>query len=218
MQRDRTPPRYAQTIRGYRGGYLPNERRSIEAGLRRGEVRAVVATNALELGIDIGQLQAAVLCGYPGSIAAAWQQMGRAGRTREASLAILVATGGALDQYVIRHPEFLFERSPEHALINPDNLMLLVDQMRCAAFELPFARGEGFGHSPHAADVLDLLAEQGDVQLQGGRSFWAGAAYPARSVGLRSSSGDTVAIQAESSQGPIVIGEIDVPQRAAAGA
>ncbi len=144
----------AQMIRGYRGGYLPGERRSIEAGLRSGAVRGVVATNALELGIDIGQLQAAVLCGYPGSIASAWQQMGRAGRTREASLAILVATAGALDQYVIRHPEFLFERSPEHALINPDNLMLLVDHMRCAAFEAPFERSEPFGHSPYAADVL----------------------------------------------------------------
>ena len=198
----------AQMIRGYRGGYLPGERRSIEAGLRSGAVRGVVATNALELGIDIGQLQAAVLCGYPGSIASAWQQMGRAGRTREASLAILVATAGALDQYVIRHPEFLFERSPEHALINPDNLMLLVDHMRCAAFEAPFERGEPFGHSPYAADVLSLLAEQGDVQEQNGRRFWIGAAYPARDVGLRSS-GDTVAIQAETGEGQTVIGVID---------
>ena len=198
----------AQIIRGYRGGYLPGERRSIEAGLRSGAVRSVVATNALELGIDIGQLQAAVLCGYPGSIASAWQQMGRAGRTREASLAILVATAGALDQYVIRHPEFLFERSPEHALINPDNLMLLVDHMRCAAFEAPFERDEPFGHSPHAADVLALLAEQGDVQEQNGRRFWTGAAYPARDVGLRSS-GDTVTIQAETGEGQAVIGVID---------
>ncbi len=131
----------AERIRGYRGGYLPLERRSIEAGLRSGDVRGVVATNALELGIDIGRLQAAVLCGYPGSIASTWQQMGRAGRTADAALAMLVATGGALDQYVIRHPEFIFERSPEHALVNADNLMLLVDQMRCAAFELPFAQG-----------------------------------------------------------------------------
>ncbi len=176
--------------------------------MRSGAVRGVVATNALELGIDIGQLQAAVLCGYPGSIASAWQQMGRAGRTREASLAILVATAGALDQYVIRHPEFLFERSPEHALINPDNLMLLVDHMRCAAFEAPFERGEPFGHSPYAADVLSLLAEQGDVQEQNGRRFWIGAAYPARDVGLRSS-GDTVAIQAETGEGQTVIGVID---------
>ncbi|HXF64555.1 MAG TPA: DEAD/DEAH box helicase, partial [Caldilineaceae bacterium] len=125
---ERDSPVYTR-IRGYRGGYLPGERRAIEAGLRSGEVRAVVATNALELGIDIGRLQAALLCGYPGAIASTWQQMGRAGRSAEAALAILVATAGALDQYVIRHPEFLFERTPEHALINPDNLLILVDQM-----------------------------------------------------------------------------------------
>ncbi|MFN2203890.1 MAG: DEAD/DEAH box helicase [Caldilineaceae bacterium] len=206
----------AEAIRGYRGGYLPLDRRSIEAGLRSGAVRAVVATNALELGIDIGKLQAAVLCGYPGSIASTWQQMGRAGRTQDAALAILVATGGALDQYVIRHPEFIFERSPEHALVNPDNLMLLLDQIRCAAFELPFAAGDGFGNSHYTADVLDLLCEEGDVVEQTGRFFWSGLSYPARSVGLRSSSADSVTIQAQLPDGKsgneaLVIGEIDLP-------
>ncbi len=188
-------------VRGYRGGYLPGERRAIEAGLRAGTVRAVVATNALELGIDIGQLQAAILCGYPGSIASAWQQMGRAGR--EVSLAdpaasaaaILVATAGALDQYVIRHPEFLFEQSPEQALINPDNLMILVDHLRCAVFELPFRDGELFGASPFTADVLQLLTEQQDVQPQGGRWFWSGEGYPARRIGLRTTGNDNVIIQ-----------------------
>lgn len=199
-------------IRGYRGGYLPAERRAIEAGLRNGAVRGVVATNALELGIDIGQLQAAVLCGYPGTIASTWQQMGRAGRTREASLAILVATGGALDQYVIRHPEFIFERSPEHALINADNLMLLVDQVRCAAFELPFAEGKALGHSEYTADVLDLLVEQGELQRQAGRHFWSGAGYPSRGVSLRSSGAITVTVQAEPPGAPVeVIGQIDQP-------
>ena len=182
-------------IRGYRGGYLPNERRVIEAGLRSGEVRAVVATNALELGIDIGGLQAAVLCGYPGTIASVWQQMGRAGRTQEGALAILVATGGVLDQYVVQHPDFLFDRSPEHALINPDNLMLLVDQLRCAAFELPFQPTEAFGASPYAADALQLLAEGGELQLHNGRLFWSGESYPARRISLRSAGSDTVAIQ-----------------------
>jgi len=185
----------AETLRGYRGGYLPTERRQIEAGLRAGTVRAVVATNALELGIDIGGLQAAILCGYPGAIASTWQQMGRAGRTTEGAVAILVATGGLLDQYIIRHPDYLFERSPEHALINPDNLVLLVDHLRCAAFELPFQSGEAFGHSPYTADALELLTEQGEVQRQGGRFFWRGESYPARQVGLRSAGGDTVAIQ-----------------------
>ncbi len=197
------------SIRGYRGGYLPTERRAIEAGLRSGAVRAVVATNALELGIDIGQLQAAVLCGYPGSIAASWQQMGRAGRTRDAALAILVATAGPLDQYVIQHPEFLFAQSPEHALINPDNLMLLVDHMRCAAFELPFQSGERFGNCVFTDDVLALLAEQGDLQPAGPRLLWNGEGYPARSVSLRSSGSDSVVIQSSDDGEPRVIGEVD---------
>ncbi|MEX1019663.1 MAG: DEAD/DEAH box helicase [Litorilinea sp.] len=201
-----------QAIRGYRGGYLPQERRAIEAGLRSGAVRAVVATNALELGIDIGQLQAAVLCGYPGTIAATWQQMGRAGRTTEAALAILVATGGALDQYVIRNPRFIFERSPEHALINPDNLMLLVDQMRCAAFELPFGAGERFGNSDYANAVLALLTEQGELHAQGGRYFWGGLSHPARNISLRTAGSDTVAIQVEGS----AAGEFDDPSADAA--
>jgi DEAD/DEAH box helicase domain-containing protein len=201
-------PVYTQ-LRGYRGGYLPEERRAIEAGLRSGSVRGVVATNALELGIDIGQLQAAVLCGYPGTLASAWQQMGRAGRTTEAALAILVATGGALDQYVIRHPEFLFARSPEHALINPDNLLLLLDHMAAAAAELPFLQGEDFGRSPHSADVLALLTEQGDLIAQDGAYFWAGDANPARAVSLRSSSRDTVTIEAADRGHVTVIGELE---------
>lgn len=202
-------PVYTQ-IRGYRGGYLPEERRAIEAGLRAGQVRGVVATNALELGIDIGQLQAAILCGYPGTLASTWQQMGRAGRTTEAAVAVLVATGGALDQYVIRHPEFLFERTPEHALINPDNLLLLLDHIRCAAFEMPFTTGERFGNSPYTAEVLALLAEDGDLHSQGGAFFWAGDAYPARVVNLRTSGSDTVAIQTTGNGGPpVVIGAID---------
>ena len=173
----------------------------------------MVATNALELGIDIGQLQAAVLCGYPGSIASTWQQMGRAGRTSEAALAILVATGGLLDQYVIQNPGFLFENSPEHAFINPDNLMLLVDQLRCAAFELPFQPGETFGACTYTDDVLQLLAEQGELHAAGGRYFWSGEGYPAQQVSLRSAGSDSVTIQAERPgdqiEGQTVIGEID---------
>jgi DEAD/DEAH box helicase domain-containing protein len=185
----------AQPVRGYRGGYLPHERRAIEGGLRSGEVRAVVATNALELGIDIGQLQACIVCGYPGAIASTWQQMGRAGRTRETALALLVATAGPLDQYVIQHPEFLFERSPEQALINPDNLMLLLDHVRCAVFEQPFAPDEGFGRSPYLADALQLLAEEGEVHPHAGQWFWSGDSYPARRVSLRSAGNDAVIIQ-----------------------
>ncbi len=198
-------------IRGYRGGYLPSERRAIEAGLRDGSVRGVVATNALELGIDIGQLQAAVLCGYPGTIASTWQQMGRAGRTQESALAILVATGLPLDQFIIQHPDFIFGRSPEHALINPDNLMLLVDHLRCAAYEMPFEVGERLGNCEFTGAALDLLAEQGDVQRHGDRYFWTHDSYPARSVSLRSAGGETVLIQARYPDGGVaVIGEVDV--------
>jgi DEAD/DEAH box helicase domain-containing protein len=204
-------------VRGYRGGYLPDERRAIEAGLRGGEVRGVVATNALELGIDIGGLEAAILCGYPGSIASTWQQIGRAGRTTDAAVAILVATAGVLDQYVIRHAEFLFEQSPEHALINADNLMLLVDHMRCAVSELPFQRGDDFGASPYTADVLALLAEQGEAHQHGEHYFWSGAPHPARLVSLRSAGGDGVVIQCvgegerrgDEMRAVRVIGEVD---------
>ncbi len=187
------------SVRGYRGGYLPRERRQIEAGLRAGSVRGVVATNALELGIDIGQLEAALICGYPGTIAAAWQQWGRVGRTTEASVAVLVATAGALDQYIVNHPQYLLHRSPEHAFANPDNLALLMDQLRCAAFELPFALGEPFGNSPFTAEVLELLVEEASVRRFGNRLLWSGDGYPARQFGLRSLGGEPVVVQAGNS-------------------
>ncbi len=186
-------------VRGYRGGYLPLERRQIEAGLRTGSVRGVVATNALELGIDIGQLEAAVICGYPGTIAAAWQQWGRVGRTTGESVAVLVATAGALDQYVVNNPQYLLQRSPERAFANADNLVLLVDQMRCAAFELPFAEGDRFGQSPFTGDVLELLAEEKSVQQFGSSFLWRGGGYPSRHFGLRSVGGEPVVVQAGSS-------------------
>ncbi len=144
------------TIRGYRSGYLPRQRREIEAGLRSGAVRAVVATNALELGIDIGGMGAVVLTGYPGSIAATWQQAGRAGRATDASLAVLVTSANPLDQFLARHPKYFFERSPEQALINPDNLLILLAHIRCAAFELPFKQGAHFG-GVQAAQLLEFL-------------------------------------------------------------
>jgi DEAD/DEAH box helicase domain-containing protein len=141
-------PKDETEVRGYRGGYLPGQRRQIEHGLRTGQVRAVVATNALELGIDIGAMGAALLVGYPGSIAATWQQAGRAGRGDELSLAVLVATADPLDQFLARHPEYLFHRTPEQGLINPDNLLILLNHLRCAAFELPFQADEPFGSLP----------------------------------------------------------------------
>ncbi len=179
---------------GYRGGYLPAERRAIEQGLRSGALRAVVSTNALELGIDIGGLDAAVLVGYPGAIASAWQQAGRAGRQAGLSLALLIASPGALDQYIVTHPEYVLERSPEHGLINPDNLAILASHLACATFELPFRAGERFGRVPFTDELLAVLAETGDVQQHGGDWFWLGEGYPAQAISLRTASPDSVII------------------------
>ena len=137
----------AESVRGYRGGYLPRERREIERKLRDGEIRAVVATNALELGIDIGSLDAVVMAGYPGTIASTWQRAGTSGPPATASVAVLVASSAPLDQYIVEHPDYFFDRSPEHAYINPDNLEIALNHLRCAAFELPIREGEKFG--PH---------------------------------------------------------------------
>jgi DEAD/DEAH box helicase domain-containing protein len=196
-------------IRGYRGGYLPLERREIEHGLRDGSVRGVVATNALELGVDIGQLGAAVLAGYPGTISSLWQQAGRAGRRSDVSAAVLVASGAPLDQFVAAHPRYLFERPPEMGLINPDNLAILERHLRCAAFELPFEAGEAFGGYGDMVDLLDVLAEAGILHRSGGSYHWVSDSYPAEAVSLRASSDDTVVIQQVGDGRPQVIGEVD---------
>jgi len=198
-----------EAVRGYRGGYLPLERRAIERGLREGTVRGVVATNALELGVDIGQLGAAVIAGYPGTIASLWQQAGRAGRRSEVSLALLVASAAPLDQFIAAHPAYLFERSPEHGLINPDNLAILLRHVRCAAFELPFQEKEAFGSAGDVKEILEFLAEQGELHASGGAFRWVADAYPAEGVSLRASSEDTVVIQDVAEGRPVVIGEVD---------
>jgi len=199
----------AEDIRGYRGGYLPLERRAIESGLREGSVRGVVATNALELGVDIGLLGAALVAGYPGTIASLWQQMGRAGRRSDLSAAVLVASAAPLDQFVVAHPRFLFEQPPEMGLVQPDNLAILVRHLRCAAFELPFASGEGFGEFPEARAVLDLLAESGELHASPAGYHWVGPSYPAEGVSLRESSDQTVLIQEIGQGKPQVIGSVD---------
>ena len=183
-----------RSIRGYRSGYMPALRREIEAGLRRGEVRLVAATNALELGVDIGQMGAAVLVGFPGTIASARQQAGRAGRGKEHSLAVLVATPDPLDQFLAAHPEYFFERSPEQALINPDHLLILLGHLRCAAFELPFQEGEAFGRLPAQtlAEYLAYLQEEGVLHRSGPRYFWMADQYPAQSISLRSASAENI--------------------------
>jgi len=197
------------SIRGYRGGYLPLERRAIERGLRDGSVLGVVATNALELGVDIGQLGAAVIAGYPGTIASLWQQAGRAGRRSEVSVAVLVASAAPLDQFVATHPRYLFESPPEMGLINPDNLAILMRHLRCAAFELPFEAGETFGKFGVVTELLDYLAEEGELHLSNGTYRWISDSYPAESVSLRASGDDPVVIQDIGRGRPVVIGEVD---------
>jgi DEAD/DEAH box helicase domain-containing protein len=176
-------------VRGYRGGYLPTRRRAVEKGLREGEVLGVVSTNALELGVDIGHLDVAVLAGYPGAIASLWQQAGRAGRRSGSSAAILVATSAPLDQFMATHPEYLFGTPPEHARVNPDNPFVLVSHLKCAAFELPVADEERFGD----LDVRKLLAaleDEGVLHHAGTRWHWASETYPADHVSLRSVTSD----------------------------
>jgi DEAD/DEAH box helicase domain-containing protein len=201
------PPGAADVIRGYRGGYLPNRRREIERGLRDGEVRAVVSTNALELGIDIGALDVAVIAGYPGTIAATWQRAGRAGRRTTRSAAVLVASSAPLDQFVVRNPSYFFDGTPEHALINPDNLHILLDHVKCAAFELPFRDDEQFG-TVNVHEVLSILAEEGFVHHADQQWNWTSESYPADAVSLRSVSSDNFVV-VDLTNGERVIGETD---------
>src|SRR5262245_35374755 len=202
-------PGARERIRGYRGGYLPNRRREIEKGLREGAVRAVVSTNALELGIDIGALDVAVLAGYPGTIAATWQRTGRAGRRASRSAAVMVASSAPLDQFVVRNPSYFFDSSPEHALIDPDNLHILLDHIKCAAFELPFDAEEAFGKH-NVQEILGVLAEQGLVhQPEPGASWtWTSESYPADAVSLRSVSSDNFVV-VDTTDETRVIGETD---------
>ena len=182
----RDPLGNAGRVRGYRGGYLPSERREIERGLRAGRVDAVVSTNALELGIDIGALAACVLCGYPGTIASAWQQAGRAGRRQSASIVFFIASSSAIDQYIVTHPDYFLKKSPENALLNPDNLYILMSHFKCAAFELPFEDGDGFGNAPGTEGILDYLDEENILHHVEGRYHWSSEDFPASQISLRS--------------------------------
>ncbi len=199
-----------QNLRGYRSGYLPRERRAIESDLRTGKARAVVATNALELGVDIGGMEAVLLVGYPGSISAARQQIGRAGRREAVSLAVFLATANPLDQFIARNPEFLVAGNPERALINPDNLLILLQHVRCAAFELPFRKNEAFGKFPanHLEDLLQYLEANGILKQSKDRYFWTSSQYPAQAMSLRSSSGVSIQLIDETANS-VTIGEID---------
>ena len=204
-------PGHAEPVRGYRGGYLPGERREIERGLREGRVSGVVATNALELGIDIGSLDACVMAGYAGSIASTWQRAGRAGRRTGTSCAVLVASSAPLDQFIVQHPDYFFGRSPEHAYVQPDNLEILVNHLKCAAFELPLSPEERFG-AVDLPGICARLAEAGFLHRSGGEWHWVQEAYPADTVSLRSVTSDNFVIIDITSDGdgtPEVIGEVD---------
>jgi len=196
-----------EKVQGYRGGYLPNERRAIERGLRSGEILGVVSTNALELGIDIGGLDVSIMCGYPGGIASAWQQAGRAGRKTDISVAILVASSAPLDQFMANHPEYFFGKSPEEGIIDPDNLSILVSHLKCAVFELPVVENETFGAAP-TERVLDFLATERLVKRSGDKFHYTSDIYPATEVSLRSASPENFVIMDESDSGR-AIGEID---------
>jgi DEAD/DEAH box helicase domain-containing protein len=199
----------SDSVRGYRGGYLPRERRDIERELREALVKCVVATNALELGIDVGSLDAVVMAGYPGTIASTWQRAGRAGRRQGISAAVLVASSAPLDQYVVENPDYIFSASPEHANINPDNLEIVVNHLKCAAFELPVRDGERFGNHDTAA-LCAFLEDVGVLHRSAGAWHWTSDTYPADAISLRSITSDNFVV-VDTTGEPKIIAEVDYP-------
>ncbi len=207
MRRHRKSP---GLIHGYRGGYLPLERRDIEKGLRTGSILGVVSTNALELGIDIGQLDVCIMVGYPGTIASTWQQAGRAGRRAGVSAAIFVASSAPLDQYIINHPDYFFSKPPESGIVNPNNLIILMNHVKCAAFELPFEATEKFGIDA-TIEMLEYLEEHHVLHRQDGRFYWTSEVYPAEEISLRSATSENfVIIDSTITKDHKVIGEMDL--------
>ncbi len=201
-----------ERIRGYRSGYLPKQRREIEVALQNGSIRTVIATSALEAGIDIGHLDVALINAYPGSIASTWQQAGRAGRRDRASAAVLVLAARPIDQFLSTHPEYFFGRSPENCLVNPNHLFILFQHIQCAAFELPFRSGENFGSVPHdeVSEILQIQQEQGVLHQSGEKWFWMDERYPSEAVSLRSTSPQTFALQLDTEDAPSrAIGKVD---------
>lgn len=200
----------SESVRGYRGGYLPGERRDIEKGLRSGRVEMVISTNALELGIDIGSLDCCILCGYPGTIASTWQQAGRAGRRQGSSLIIFVASSAPMDQYLMSHPDYLLTQSPEHAMTNPDNLYILLNHLKCSAYELPFKDGEGFGNSRGTEQFLNYLCEENILRHVNNSYFWSAEVFPASEISLRTAMTENFLIMDISDPTNIrLVGEMD---------
>ena len=201
-------PRKRPRVAAYRGGYLPTERRTTEKRLRSGNLDCVISTSALELGVDIGALDVCVLNGYPGTIAGTWQRLGRAGRRERAALGVLVASSQPLDQYIVRNPEFFLGASPEHARIDPDQLLILLDHVRCAAFELPFRQGERFG-GQDLEELLAYLEEQGVLHREADQWHWTEDSYPANSVSLRSVAEGNFVVIDTTDGGKRVVAEVD---------
>ncbi|HAK47587.1 MAG TPA: ATP-dependent helicase [Spirochaeta sp.] len=196
-------------VEAYRGGYLPSERREIERGMRDGSIQGIVSTNALELGIDIGGLDASIMAGFPGSISSSWQQAGRAGRRSTSSLSVLIASAAPVDQYVIDNPDYFFGKNPESALIDPNNIYIMLDHLKCAVFELPFGIDEVFGRG--SKELLVYLEEEGVLRLTGDKYYWSDRSYPAESISLRSATSENVVIIDETKGKNNVIGEMDRP-------
>ncbi|MBQ8081256.1 MAG: DUF1998 domain-containing protein, partial [Clostridia bacterium] len=197
-------------VRGYRGGYLPSERREIEQGLRHGRIDAVVSTNALELGIDIGSLEACVMCGYPGTIASTWQEAGRAGRRHGVSLTVLVASSSALDQFIVTHPDYFFGSSPENALLNPDNIYILLNHLKCSAYELPFKDGDRFGNAVGTQEMLDYLTDASILRHVGDTYHWSEEDFPASEISLRTAMTENFLIMDVTNPANVrMVGEMD---------
>ncbi len=204
-------PGWKDQLRGYRSGYLPKDRREIEKGLRDKQVTTVVATNALELGVDIGALDVSILVGYPGTIASTTQQIGRSGRKSQDSLAVLIATADPIDQFLARNPDYLFGLHPENALIDPDHLLILLNHIQCSAFEIPFSKTDHFGTLPQESllDFLSFLCDQGILHESNGKFYWMQSSYPSSLINLRSSSADRVDLQRPNNGGKEIFGIVD---------
>lgn len=210
--RDGYPDQFEKhKIQGYRGGYLPSERRAIEKGIREGDIVGIAATNALELGIDIGGLDAVIMAGYPGTIASTWQQAGRAGRKQGKSVAILISGGSPLDRFIVNNPDYFFAQTPEYALINPDNPYILGQHVKCAAYELPFSHSNGEAPKLGPADVehiLEHLTEQKILHKGPAKWNWSSDSFPAAGISLRSATNENFVI-IDTTHGAEVIGEVD---------
>ncbi len=207
---EKMPYQLRPKVRGYRSGYLKSDRREIEQGFKDGSIRLVVATSALELGIDIGELESVILVGYPGSIATTLQRAGRAGRKQQDSLALMVATNDAMDQYLANHPEYL-SNSPEKALVDPNNLLVLYQHLRCATFELPFSPDESFGpvNPQKLNEIFQVMSSSGEVLTRNNMHFWVADAYPSAEISLRSSTPNIVSLLVDGPNKPTLIGQLD---------